>query len=228
MVHPAETAKRVLFSENGAVGVQEKSPIPGDPIIVVPPVGRSDMNMASMRDWINSQGHPAFDSGIEKGDIRDPRGDILRIIARIDEVFEETGREITMIGLSLAGIYVFVSAMYRPEKIRRVILIGTPIRRHIAEAAKGRYKEIAKAIINGNRSYDSFLSAIPITSMPFDYNLICMYTRDDEAFDWKDCSGDKRSNMDIEVDGPHRNLYRNPKVFEKITSVLKTPIDKAA
>src|SRR3989338_4691581 len=122
-------AQKLLFTENGANQV-EKPHGDGHSVIVIPPVGRSDMNMGKMRKWIDSQGFTAFESGIKKGDERDPKGDVLKIISRIDEVFEQTGQKITLVGLSLGGIYTFIAAMYRPEKVQRVILIGTPIRRH--------------------------------------------------------------------------------------------------
>ncbi len=228
MVQTAETTRRILFSENGANQNGETPRGDGHPIIVVPPVLRSDKNMVNMRDWINNRGFRAFESGIEDSRTRDPQSDVLKIISKTDEVFEETGQKITLVGFSLGGIYTFVAAMFRPEKIQRVVLVGTPIRRHVADAAKGRYKEIAKAIINGNPSYDSILSAIPTTSMPFGYPLICMYSKDDEAFDWEDCSGDKRSSRDIEVDGQHKSLHHNFQVFSGLTSILEEPIDKAA
>ena len=223
----AEVDKRIILPENDLNQKRETPHGDGHPIIVIPPVGRSDMNMGKMRKWIDSQGFTAFESGIKKGDERDPKGDVLKIISRIDEVFEQTGQKITLVGLSLGGIYTFIAAMYRPEKVQRVILIGTPIRRHVAEAARGRYKDIAKMIINGNRSYDSFLSAIPATSMPFDYDLACIYSKDDEAFNWKDCF-DERADKVVEIKGSHRRLYNNPDVFTAVADILQTPIDKAA
>jgi len=219
-----ETNQGLWIPEDDMIPSSE-TPSRGHPVIVVPPVLRSDKNMVNMRDWINNHEFRAFESGIEDSRTRDPKNDVLKIISKIDEVFEETRQKITLVGFSLGGIYAFVAAMYRPEKIQRVVLVGTPIRRHVADAAKGRYKEIAKAIINGNPSYNSFLSAISTTSMPFDYDLACIYTRDDEAFHWEDCL-DERADIAVEVRGQHRKLYNNPKVFTAVTDILQAPIDR--
>ena len=219
------TGQKMLHTENGASGLSEIPRGDGYPVLIVPPVLRSDKNMENMKDWLSSYGFKVFESGIEDSRKRDPRNDILGILSRIDKIFEQTGQKITLVGLSLGGIYTFVSAMYRPEKIQRVILVGTPIRKHVAEAAKGPYKEIAGAIIDGNASYNSFLSAIPTASMPYDYDLICMYSKDDEAFNWEDCF-DERAQLSIEISGQHRSLHKNPQVFNNVTDICQTPVDK--
>ena len=51
-----------------------------------------------------------------------------KMVARLDQIYTETGRKVTLIGWSLGGSFARMLSRRRPELVRQVISLGSPIK----------------------------------------------------------------------------------------------------
>jgi len=213
----AETDRRIVLAENILNGEKGKPRGDGHPVMPVPGLLKSDEDMRGMRDWLSEEGYMPIKSGIRKN--REPGPHILGMISRLESVVRETGQKATLIGVSLGGIYSIVVGVMRPDLVQRVVLIGTATTRHVRDAANRRYRKIIDMVIGGNPSYESFLHAVPTTSIPAEVELFSFFTRKDKVFNWR-CCVDPRARQNIEVLDSHYELHKSPEVFRIINGVL--------
>ncbi len=95
------------------------------PVLVFPGILSSDPATSLMRRTLWRKGYYAYASrlGVVTGVTH-------RLMAkaqtRLDEVYARHGRPVTLIGISLGGLYARVLAQRNPEKVKLVMTLGTP------------------------------------------------------------------------------------------------------
>lgn len=111
----------------------------GHPVLTLPGYGGADGSMAVMRAALKRQGYRThalelgrnFDSGddrIQSVDdaIRFRKKMVSLICARVQELFDQYGQKISLVGWSLGGVYAIDVAQALPDKVRQVITLGSP------------------------------------------------------------------------------------------------------
>jgi pimeloyl-ACP methyl ester carboxylesterase len=100
----------------------------GHPVLVLPGFMASDASTQALRAFLKVLGYDAYawDLGRNLGGIERMRGPLL---ARLNAIFERTGRHVSVIGWSLGGIYARLLGAEAPEAIRSVITLGSPFSR---------------------------------------------------------------------------------------------------
>ncbi len=111
----------------------------GHPVMTLPGFGGADGSMAVLRKWMREWGYdarpwelgrnipaaPGEMKGIE--DSLAFRDDMAAQAAeRVALIHRETGRRVSLVGWSMGGIYANMIAQEHPDKVRRVISLGTP------------------------------------------------------------------------------------------------------
>lgn len=95
------------------------------PVLVFPGILSSDAATSLMRRTLLASGYRAYPAkmGLVKGVTPQL---FQRAENRLDEVFSEGGGKVTLIGISLGGLFARVLAQRHPDKVRMVMTLGTP------------------------------------------------------------------------------------------------------
>jgi pimeloyl-ACP methyl ester carboxylesterase len=132
---PDRRARRgELFSAfevvRGAVtGVRSTVGLPrgdGAPVVLVPGTGATDVSMAPLAGFLHTLGHDVRRA--ELGRVTpDVAGQYVRLAAKVDEIHQQTGRVVSLVGWSIGGVLSREAARDRPDAVTRVITFGSPV-----------------------------------------------------------------------------------------------------
>lgn len=163
----------------------------GHAVLVLPGLGASDDSTRLLRGFLRDRGYAAKGWGLGRN--VGPRAGIERAMLEVlERIGDEGGRTVSLVGWSLGGLYASALAAKRPEAVRGVITLGSPL-----------YHP---------RAADRPTPRVPTTSI---------YSRSDEIVPWQ-CSvvteGGRSEN--VEVVGSHLGLGFNPAVLFAVSDRL--------
>jgi len=192
---------------------------PGDghPVLVVPAFLRGDRYMLSLRRFIGDCGYAvaAWGLGVNVG----PTDAILiGIERRLDEMAARHGRKVSLVGHSLGGAIARELAKKRPDAVRQLITLASPIRLPTASPMEPIYRLLSHWHSASSRGLYAALNepaAVPTTAI---------YTRSDGIVAWQSClEVDGPQLESIEVAGPHSTMARNPIAWRIVADRLAQP-----
>ncbi len=97
----------------------------GQPVMTIPGFMARDIAMRQLRSNLRAAGFRAYGWGLGRN--RGVTADVLdRLDARVDEIIAREGRPPALVGWSLGGLYAREYAKHHPEKVARVVTMGTP------------------------------------------------------------------------------------------------------
>lgn len=97
----------------------------GQPVMILPGFLAGDWSTRSLRADLSHEGYTPYGWGL--GFNRGATSDIVaRIDGQVDAIIAATGRIPALIGWSLGGIYAREYAKHHPDKVARVITLGSP------------------------------------------------------------------------------------------------------
>lgn len=143
----------------------------------------------------------------------------------IDELIDETGERVTIIGHSRGGQFGRVLAVRHPEKVRRVIAIGAPLRTKYppflvvklpAEALDWVWRRGTFGPVDPDREQE--VDDDRYLPFPDEVDLFSIYSRTDGIVDWRYCH-DEWAEM-VEISASHLGLISSIEGIEAIASVL--------
>ncbi|MBT8115785.1 MAG: alpha/beta hydrolase [Arenicella sp.] len=189
----------------------------GHGVIVLPGFLGRDRTNGPLVKFLNSLGYVSsgWNLGRNLGHGRDVRERMMR---EIDFRLQQTGEKVTLIGHSLGGLYSRELARVAPEKVERVITLGSPFGRNRSDptAASKLYWTLNR---NRDRTHvpDSLrpVPPVPVTSV---------FTRSDAVIDWRNARQDRGHSRseNVEVYGSHCGLTVNPAVWYLLLDRLST------
>lgn len=96
----------------------------GRNVVVIPGFATDDWVTAPLRWYLDRMGHRAqpWTLGVNRGD---PEKDGERLAAHLGEVY--AGEAVDLVGWSLGGVVARLVARLRPDHVRRVVTLGTPV-----------------------------------------------------------------------------------------------------
>lgn len=183
----------------------------GSAVIVVPGCFASDASLAELHSWLGRIGYRPYYSGIGLN-ARCPDLSVELLLKTVDTAFEETGRKVTLIGHSLGGLLARGVAILRPEKVARVITLGSPVNGIGAHPLVLALAELFHGECDGK-----CLPALQ-EALPPSVDEVNVYTRDDGVVDWRNSYRDDADA--IEVTGTHVGLIFNPEVYRAVARSL--------
>ncbi|MDL5158854.1 esterase/lipase family protein [Actinomycetospora termitidis] len=98
----------------------------GDPVLAVPGFLAGDTSLAVLRAWLRRCGYRAYRSGIA-WNVDCSEAAVRRLDRRLADVAARAGRPVTVIGHSRGGLLAHAVAVRRPNRVRRVITLGSPL-----------------------------------------------------------------------------------------------------
>ncbi len=97
----------------------------GHPVLVLPGLLASDRSTVLMRRYLTDLGYDAYGWGHGQNFGRFYR--MREVLGRqVDGLYLSTGAKVSIVGWSMGGVFARYLALTRPDKIRRIVTLGSP------------------------------------------------------------------------------------------------------
>ncbi|MFD9740417.1 lipase family alpha/beta hydrolase [Umezawaea sp. NPDC059074] len=195
----------------------------GTGVLLVPGFGAHDHSLALTSTWLRVRGfvptgaHVGFTVGCTT-DLVD------RIERKLEEHVEATGGPVVLIGQSRGGMLARLAAVRRPDLVRGLITLGSPL----VEPLKAQHDVLAVARFLGRLSAlgvpglmdadcfagDCFRENFAALSAPLEVPAVSVYSKNDGIVPWR-CSLDPHAEH-VEVRSTHTGMGFDPSVYTEL------------
>lgn len=188
------------------------------PVLLLPGLATDNTSTVFIRRRLKQLGYRAhhWDLGFN---VRFDETRIEGLKRNLNHWCDHYGEEVSVVGISLGGIYARFLANYAPEKVRQVVTLGSPFAGNEPIVTYGSY---LYDLLNRDHKANDLLAkyggmfrtdpSVPSTSV---------YSKTDGVVHWKysmQKEGPNREN--IELDCGHISLACHPKVIEVLADRL--------
>ena len=210
-------AARLMAAQAAPSAVVDPSVGQGRPVIVFPGFLAHDWVTLRLRRTLAACGFRPFGwaNGVNLGF----RPDLFdRLEARLDEVIEEAGGPVVLVGWSLGGLYARELAKRRPADVSMVVTRGTPFSRNLRDN-------------NAWKLYET-LNDHPVDDAPIEVDLekkppvptVAIWSTGDGIVAPASASGrPAESDEQRRVSCKHNELVSNPEALKALVDVLDRP-----
>jgi pimeloyl-ACP methyl ester carboxylesterase len=153
----------------------------GHPVLTLPGFLASDLSMAPMRRYLGELGYDsyAWKMGRNIGGVSRMRASLRD---RLAEIYENSGRKVSLVGWSLGGVYARDLALQAPDMVRYVVTLASPFTNDIrATNATRLYEALSGEAVEDNSELRTAIAGdlpVPTTSI---------YSRTDGVVNWRTC-----------------------------------------
>ena len=195
------------------------------PVAVFPGFSAGDLSTFALRRHLQNRGFRAhrWRLGINRGDVP---GLIPQCVERAEALHDRYGEPISLVGWSLGGVLAREVARERPELVRGVVTLGSPIIGGPKYTrAAGFYKNVLKQDLDAIEQEVNERNQIPIHAP-----LTAIYSKRDKVVQWEATIDRFNDHCEhVEVDASHLSLGFDPKVLKLVsTRVSQHARDKRA
>lgn len=189
---------------------------PGDghPVLVLPGFTASDSSTLMLRRFLTRVGYQTFRWRLGRN--MGPTEKVVNSMPLLlESVYEATGDQVSIVGWSLGGIYARHLAARRPELVRSLVTLGTPVRPAVKTASNASplFEALRAFHVPGHPMLDD--------GEPLDVPVTAVHTRSDAIVPWQACLVKQAPNAEnLRVRGSHSGLGFNPAVIYLITDRL--------
>lgn len=187
----------------------------GAPVLVLPGMGVGDLTTRPLRRFLRRHRFDArpWRLGRHRPDVPRTLG---RLLPRLEALAAECRRSVALIGWSLGGVVARELARLRPDLVRRVVTLGTPVLggfRHTAVAGLFRIQgwdveDVARRFDLANR-------------VPLRVPVTAIFSRRDGIVAWQACIDTITTDVEhLEADSCHWGLGLDPDVLAAIAERL--------
>ncbi len=190
----------------------------GHPVLVLPGLVASDGSTRLLRDFLTRRGYEVHGWGLGRN--YGPRAGVEEaMLATIDRLHLRSGRKVSLIGQSLGGAYARLLAAQRPDAVRGVITLGSPVGGHPRASNAWRVYEFT----SGSSSVDP-LHWQQVTQAP-QVPTTSIYSRSDGVVAWQASieSAGRPQTENIEVVSSHIGMAVHPAVLFAVAERLAQP-----
>ena len=181
-----------------------------------------DTSTAVLRRYLKRLGYNAY--AWELGRNLGPKTvgeDGQHLTARIQEIYEETGQKVSMVGWSLGGVLARIAARIEPKKVRQVISLGSPFAGNPKSSNVWRvYEMMTKHKIDD----ESTRKKLAESKLPPIVPATAIFTKGDGIVAWETCmESESKITDNIQVYGSHCGLGVNSAVLYAVADRLALP-----
>ncbi len=189
----------------------------GHPVLVLPGLVASDRSTRLLRDFLARRGYEVHGWGLGRN--YGPRSGVeAAMLATLDRLHAKSGRKVSLIGQSLGGAYARLLAAQRPDEVRCVITLGSPVTGHPRSSNAWRIYEFT----SGTSSVDprrwqqvTQTPRVPTTAI---------YSRSDGVVAWQNSVAPNGPHSEsIEVVSSHVGMAVHPAVLYAVAERLAQP-----
>jgi esterase/lipase len=187
----------------------------GEPVLVLPGYGAGDGSTIVLQSYLRLLGYKVRGLGDRK-DSRDVSELLTRVLKRLLHFSRNARQEVRIIGWSLGGFLAREAARERPDLVRQVITLGTPV------VGGPKYTVVAHRLRRRGIDMDAIEAQIQMRNrVSLTTPVTAIYTRQDAVVTWEACIDNDCSNVEhIEVATTHFGLGFSPEVFRIIAERL--------
>ena len=187
----------------------------GRKVVLLPGFWADDRSTWPLAQFLRYLGYHAEGWGLGRNH-GDPESDARRLVQRLDD-FGGGDEPITLIGWSLGGVVARRTAMLRPNAVREIITMGTPVEGGPKYTTTGAYYARVKGM-----DLDAFEEHVhEVNQNRLQVPLTVIFSRSDAVVGWR--AAIDRYNPQarhVEVRGSHIGLGFSPKVWLAIARTL--------
>ncbi|NUR94829.1 MAG: alpha/beta hydrolase [Kribbellaceae bacterium] len=211
-----------------AVDARTSSPVP---VLTVPGFLTGDWSMIPLARHLRRSGHATFTSGMAlNSGCTEMLVELLE--RRLEQVADEAGRPVALVGQSRGGTLSRMLAVRRPELLAGVVTLASPLLHQLAttQAVVNQVRLMAKlnvcawpwllstdCLAGGCAERTSALLEAP---WPADLPFVSMYSHQDAVVDWRSCLDPAAEH--IEVGGTHNGMGTDSHVQRLLVAKLRT------
>lgn len=181
------------------------------PILVIPGFLCSDLSTWPLRRFLRKIGYRSFawKQGVNWG----PKPGVRpRLLQRVSQLHARYGQPVTIIGWSLGGYYARELACTRPELIREVITLGSPL--HGTPQATALWNAF---VWLNRRHMPQVTYGLIDFPMPHAVPCLSIFTREDGIVPWEYCVPPRGlGGHHLQVRGTHIGLVANAEVMRAL------------
>lgn len=192
----------------------------GRPVLVLPGFLADDDATVMLRRYLHEQQHVVYPWGL--GINLGPTDTILDgVEQRLEEIVASHNEKVSLVGVSLGGLYARDLARRRHASVRQVITLGSPFRmERSSQSSLGAVFDALSPI----HVHPSRFSVWTLPREPLPVPATAIYTRSDGIVAWETClDGDSRESENIEVVGSHSGLCHLPTALYVVADRLAQP-----
>jgi pimeloyl-ACP methyl ester carboxylesterase len=194
-----------------------ENPVPPDPnefepggaqvVLVIPGFLTPDAFTLPVRRFLANCGYRAFGWGLGFN-----FGPTPRLIAGLERRFQEcreiAGGPISVIGVSLGGLFARNLAFEHPNDIRQVITLVSPFRLPTASTIEPVVR-LCAPFFSDEIDIQRIGTPLPVPST-------AVFTREDGLVAWETCFSEETNGLPVEVKGKHVTICRNPATLRTV------------
>ncbi len=187
----------------------------GRTVVVLPGFGAGDASTIALRSFLRLLGHrpQGWGLGTNRGNAQQLLPQVTRVLC---DAAEGAGEPVILVGWSLGGYLAREGARERPEAVRRIVTMGSPVvggPKYTAVAPYYRAQGIDLDRIEAAvRERDRVPLACPVTAI---------YSRRDGVVAWQACIDKVNPQVEhVEVRSTHVGLGFNPDVLSIVARRL--------
>jgi pimeloyl-ACP methyl ester carboxylesterase len=188
----------------------------GAPVLLIPGFGTGDVCFLLLRRFLVQLGHDARPARLGRvGD--DVPALAERVAGAAEAAARETGQRAALVGWSIGGVLAREAARARPDAIRRVVTIGTPVEGGPSYTAlAGRYSAQQLAAI---RAGIEEANRVPITTP-----ITAIWSPNDGIVTPQACIDNQSPDVEhVRVTSTHLGMGLDPTVWAIVARCLAEP-----
>ena len=190
----------------------------GRPILILPGLVNTDRSNLLMRRYLRRLGYRVEGWGLGRNlGARVVGNDGEKLVERIRALHDETGEQVTLIGISLGGIMARFAAHRAPELVREVITISAPF------AGSPRATNVWRAfeLATGDRiDSDRVRAQAAEIATPLPVKATAIWSRSDGLVNGLICRADDPGCHNIEIRSSHLGVQVRPETLRILADVL--------
>jgi pimeloyl-ACP methyl ester carboxylesterase len=181
----------------------------GHIVLLVPGLFTTDAVNRPLQRFLNACGYRAFgwDLGVNWGPT--PRL-VNGLERRLAELCALEGGAVSVVGLSLGGLFARDLAYRRPRDVRQVVTIASPYHLPTATVLEPLFHVFALLYASG--------IDVARLSTPLPVPAAAIYSRQDGIVAWESCR--REDGPSVEVSSSHFAVYRNPDTLRAVARQL--------
>jgi pimeloyl-ACP methyl ester carboxylesterase len=187
----------------------------GERVMVLPGYGADDLSTVALRAYLRAMGYVATGWGLGRND-----GDVSRLMgqvaARVRELTERDQAPVRLIGWSLGGYLAREAARDLPQRVARVVTLGSPV------VGGPKYTAVARLFGTNPNVLDLIERLVDQRyAVPLTVPVTAIYSKRDGVVAWQACIDERSPAVEhVEVRTTHIGLGFAPEVYEIVARRL--------
>jgi pimeloyl-ACP methyl ester carboxylesterase len=201
----------------------------GRPVLLIPGFMAGDGSMNTLTRWLRLNGYRTRRAGI-RANVGCSEDYVTRLEGRLEQLFDETGQRVAIIGQSRGGVIARALATRRPDLVSGLVNLGAPTVNQLSAHPFVLAQVLFVGVLGTGRIPGMFrvsclrgaccerFRADLANAFPSDVGYTALYSKTDGVVDWRACLDPAAEQ--IEVRASHLGMGLNAEVYAELGNAL--------